>query len=523
MDRGKQFLIALPLVLAGVLGFVLPSVGNGLLMSPDETAAYVSLSRMGDWQPAAIAEPLAEDFPWLHPRSFVSRGQYIVPVGFLGWPWLLSFFTVFGDRLAPGIGTLLILSSAYPLYRLLTAFGRRGAFWGTFVYLTFPPFILYANRSLFANGALLAGFLWSLFFLKSLGAAEWKGRKWHAGLLGAGLLLGLTAAVRPVEMLWMLPWFFWAGQGLGLKKKHGIWFLGGLLLVMLPLMLQALLTYGSPAISGYQVADNPPPYEVRADAPAVAEGEWLDRFLPYGFHPRNAIWNVRSFLFGYLWAWMIPLAAFLVFYVRRIERPKKPRDLLHPLWLSLWTALVILVIYGSGKYLDHVEVGAVTIGNSFLRYALPLAPLLAVAVAYLWRLVEGRRLHMILLAALTLLLGGFGVQKAFTGDDESLLAARPELSRYEDVRAAAHEWFGAKDVIISERSDKIFFPEFRAVSPMPPASEIGRLANTGELKVGLYVRPLSQKEKDAWKRYGLDVIELGSFAREKLYLLKPAP
>jgi hypothetical protein len=166
-------------------------------------------------------------------------------------------------------------------------------------------------------------------------------------------------------------------------------------------------------------------------------------------------------------------------------------------------------------------VGAVTIGNSFLRYLLPVAVLVSVSVAYLHERARGYLPAAAGMTFFCVALSLFGVYRAVNGDDESLLATRPELERYEDVRVAAGEWFGAQDVIISERSDKIFFPEYRAVSPMPRGEEVGRLVNAKEIQVGLYVRPLSQKEKDKWRKYGVEPVELASYARERLYLLKP--
>lgn len=524
MERRKQALILIPLILLAGLGFVLPTVKSLVLASPDETAAYIISSRISNRQTAAIAEPLAEAFPWLHPRSWVSQGQYIVPVGFFGWPWFLSFFRTMGTKIPLFIGTLIVLSGAYPLYCLLSVFGKKGAFLGTMVFLTFPPFLLYANRSLFANGAMLAGFLWSVFLLKHLQGRELVGKKDHALILLTALVIGLTAAVRPVEMLWILPWLVWAGQGVRYTKKQLTWFISGFILVLVPLAFQALLTYGNPMLTGYQLADNPLPFEVRSTSPGMAPAAArFDHFLPYGFHPRNILWNIRSFFLSYLWAWMVPLGIFFILSFKTWKRPKTWRDFLHPTWLSLWSALVLLVIYGSGLYMDNIRVGAVTIGNSFLRYTLPLVVAVAVAVAYSWKRVAKNNKLAIPFMLFVVLLSAFGIYKGMNGDDESILVTRPELERYAEVRASAKQWFSAKDIILSERSDKIFFPAFKTVSPLPPQSEIGRLVNTVDAQVGLYVRPISQKEKDAWKKFGVDVIELDSFAREKLYLLRPQP
>lgn len=528
MRVGKQHLVILPFLLLGLLGFVLPTVKGTALASPDETTAYVTIRRFGDLRPAILAEPLAVEFPWLHPRSWKSHDLFIVPVGFLGWPWTLSFSSFINAKLPIFLASILILSSVLPLYQLLLRFGKKGAFWGSIIYLTFPPVLLYVNRSLFANGAVLAGALWSVFLLDRLKQRTESTKKIHGWLFLTGLIIALTAAARPVEMIWVLPWLIWAGWGIGFNKKKVAWFVGGMLPVLLPLCFQALVTYGNPFLSGYWLSENRMPLVnstigYTEFTPPVAQTDISDLFLPYGFHPRNILWNIRSFFFGFLLLWMIPLA--LSPYVRfrrglRMKPPKTIKELFQPTWLAVWSGVVLLVLYGSGLYADNVRVGAVTIGNSFLRYLLPVSVLVSIAIAYLFKRSD-TRLKTAAVTALCLLLALFGVYKAMAGDDESLLMTRPELERYAEVREATHEWFGPQDVIISERSDKIFFPEFRAVSPIPSEEEVGRLVNTKDVQVGLYVRPLSQKEKDAWKEYGVEPIELADFARERLYILKP--
>jgi hypothetical protein len=110
---------------------------------------------------------------------------------------------------------------------------------------------------------------------------------------------------------------------------------------------------------------------------------------------------------------------------------------------------------------------------------------------------------------------------AFFRDDEGIWNTRKELVSYESIRATAHQWFSARDVIVSDRSDKIFFPDFRAAAPIPPADELARLARQPGMHVGLFQRPLSQSEQDAWRAVGLEAQELASFSRERLYRLVP--
>jgi len=115
-----------------------------------------------------------------------------------------------------------------------------------------------------------------------------------------------------------------------------------------------------------------------------------------------------------------------------------------------------------------------------------------------------------------------GVYSAFFRDEEGIWATRRELLRYVTVRSAALTTFSSEDVILSERSDKIFFPLFRAVTPLPTSDQIKFLATyASSTALGLFSRPLSFSERDAWRKIGYDVHELQTFDRERLYRLTP--
>jgi hypothetical protein len=186
-----------------------------------------------------------------------------------------------------------------------------------------------------------------------------------------------------------------------------------------------------------------------------------------------------------------------------------------------WTIATLLFLYGSGIYVDRFGPRTATIGNSFLRYFLPLAPLCGLAAAFLWRRVVVPRAWQKIGIACVAFLCVFGVYRGFIADDEGVLATRYALAQYPMIREEARRWFRPGDVILSERSDKVFVPEFRAVSPLPPYEQVGILARSGSVRVGLFARPLSQTQKDDWRRVGLDAQELISFPREKLYQLVP--
>jgi hypothetical protein len=118
-------------------------------------------------------------------------------------------------------------------------------------------------------------------------------------------------------------------------------------------------------------------------------------------------------------------------------------------------------------------------------------------------------------------LSGYGTWVALARDNEGLIATRGELVRYQDIRRQAAEHFGPTDLILSERSDKVFFPDHRTAL-IPANLEVARLVKAHpEVRVGLFARPLSQSQADAWRKAGFEPNELLVSGREKLYLLSP--
>lgn len=504
------------LIFLFVLASILPSVRTNTYASPDETATAVIAREIAQHGRASILEPLARDFPWLHPRSWVSIDNRIAPVGFLGWPWLLSFFQGFGDgRWLAWIAALIILSSAWPFSRLLRQwYNWKAAWWGTLIAYTFPPFLLYTNRGLFSNAAVIAIGLWSTWFIYKIANSKRQITNHlflvpRSSLLITGWLCAITAAIRPVELIWMIPWWLWAAWGWRPTKQEWQMMALGASVVFIPMMLLAYQTYGTALGFGYLMRDN-----VGESVERLAYSVKSSNFslLPYGFRFDFLIKNILAYFVGLLWPWMIVLGLALWMFWKEQKR-----------WaLVAWTFFVLFLFYGGGLYFDHIGFWAPTIGNSFLRYMLPIALLIGWTGAFLWtRALRLARLATVHLAIIGLVFVGFGVYRTVWADDEGLASTRGELRRYADIRATTRLWFETSDVIISDRSDKIFFPEFRAASPLPPKTEVARFASQTKIRIGLFDRPLSQEQKDAWSAVGLEAQELTSFGRERLYLLTP--
>ncbi len=494
-----------------VTSMVLPLVERGRYASPDETAVVRVAERLAHGQSPRIDEPLAVTYPWLHPRSWVSHGAALVPVGFLGWPLVLVPAAFVGSWMLPWLAWLWFISSVYPFYQLLRrSFSGRSAYLGVLAMVATPMVLLYANRSLFPNPAVLAGALWSLWFLESL-----KKRPSHAWL--AGLCVGITIIIRPIELIWILPWWVWKARDVQWSKSLVV-AMGLPVLVLLGVFLSLNAhVYGGVWAIGYWLRDNP----YLNTKMVLSDSQGIKHLFPFGLHPRAILWNLRSFTSSFLWPSLLCLLGAFTFFCSRLSSPAlifyRARSYA-VVWLSAWTGAVLLMIYGSGLYQDHVQAGAVTVANSFLRYLLPLAPLTGLAAAYLAEHVQAKRTQMIGLLLLVLY-SGFGLYAVAFKDDEGLFATQRELRRYVSIHDQATHLFPAGSVMISDRSDKLFGPELRVVSPTPPLSEIQRLVRDSQaaLQVGLFARPLSQRERDEVRRFGLEVLDMGVFGREHLY------
>lgn len=522
-----------------LVGAWLPSATKGVFASPDETATAVITSMIAAEGRAIQEEPLSVQVPWLHPRSWVSEGNAIVPVGFLGWSLLLSpLVWLFGKSILPWMGLLLTLSAIYPVFSLLRRrFSESSAWMGTALLFFFPSVVLYANRGLFANLPQLALFAWWLFLVSSQEESEKSFRAFQNGReVLKGALMIFVVILRPVEGIWLIPWmWWWAHKTTWTRRRFWLQFTGTLIAISL-YALVVYRTYGDAFAIGYLLRDNALPM---IEGVSTQKGganniplSWQD-ILPYGFHPRHIWWNISSFTKEILWPWFLailclwaPLGVSL--WERLREEGWKCWTLskitfrsIVPVLLSFWTVIVLLAIYGSGLYADHIRPGAITIGNSFLRYSLPLVPLWL----YLFLLgVEKQRASKqgrLISSLAVLLLLGAGLFFVFAKDDEGLLATRTELFRYTAIREVASKLFPSKSIILSDRSDKIFFPVLRVVSPLPSLEERVRLTQLPGVTVGLFSRPLSQAERDAWRVAGVTPQELQSFGRERLYRLVP--
>jgi hypothetical protein len=513
----------------------LPISFQGVWMSPDETANALSAAAFADHANFALPYGLADGFPWAVPRSFVPMvGQgTIVPVGFLGLSFILAgIYKLLGALGLLFFTPLLALATLWPLYRSMPRVWSKAArYMALLVWMSFPVVILYANRGLFPNLALVCLAIWTWWLL-----AEAKGI-WSWPI--AGLTLGMALMMRPPEAVWLIPLAVAAvvasvrqsandkpaspsrtsgpaDQRTRLKLR--------LMLLVVPLLMVlgvgAYLgrqTYGHWFISGYQVRPDYAAVTAKAVATStvVAEAQTVPvwQTLPFSLHPKNIIWNAWHYLGRFLWPWTLLVLVWLGFWVKDKGWSKSDKWTIGAL---AWTAVWLVAFYGNGIYQDHVGVNYASMGNSYLRYLLPLSVLAALTFGSLanrlWKSWTTRALAI----CLVVMLVAVGSWSALTRDDESVQANQAELARYADIRRETQTWLWPQTVVLSDRSDKIFFPSFPAVSPLPDPKSIKALLDK-ELIVTAFLTTQDEAGLRKWEDDGLYLELLFTNGRQSLY------
>jgi len=516
----KRPLVRLFLILACAAGWltVLPNLQRGIFLSPDETAVYRSAVQFAQTGSMSIPHPSLKEFPWMHPRSFVTLGESMVPVGFIGMPLILGFLGAVGLTFSFGyITPLLVLGVGLIIWLLNRESSTTTRLLAVLSWLSFPTIILYANRGLFPN-------LPTMCLTVIGGFMVWQKRTIPRSVI-AGICIALALAIRPIDAFWILPWAIFAWRFRQDRKQHQERkYLGSVLIAMSVVaiivgIVQAR-TYGSVFNIGYFLRD-PMVSQGAIEAiiqPSAQPVTEIQTWLPFGFHPRHVWFNLREYLFGFLWPWVLLVgAAIAISWKKREARP----------WilLGIWTLGSCAAVYGHGIYQDHVGINVASLGNSFLRYILPATVFIPLAISVVLQKLSDTKQRYAILAgfALVSVTCALGLATAFYDGKEALIESAKTLQSYQSIRVSAHAMFGKQVIVFSDRSDKIFFsPGWDAVTPVPDIKSIARLSATRtDIPVLYFGRPLSEQALADWSAQGFTPRQVMTAGNEALYEMKP--
>jgi hypothetical protein len=102
----------------------------------------------------------------------------------------------------------------------------------------------------------------------------------------------------------------------------------------------------------------------------------------------------------------------------------------------------------------------------------------------------------------------------------SILSVRHELQRYETIRAKTLALTNPEDLILSERSDKIFFPLRRVASPLPDYERMYDLVMQASQNVFVFSETLDANRLKQFNEERLTLRSLMTNRNQTLYAVE---
>lgn len=456
--------------------------------SPDESANFLFATEFAREQNFVIEEPLNEELGGIiHPRSMLVIGERIMPRSFLGLPVTAGLVgLLFGERamlfLTPALAVLAVLAWRSVVRQLSEDSWLADV--SAFLFMVHPAFWYYSGRTMMHNIGFLAFLIFAFWFgLAGLKEKNWRRRSIIFVFSGAAAALAL--AFRASEVLWVVPLgalLFWWSRRVISWKMLAAFFLG-FVLVTIPFAVINQELYGAFLKTGYQVNGSVPAEvfateaseEIAIEVQSVEEPRVtvLDKVMsvlfPFGIAEKAIVRHAWQYGFA-LYPWMSAIAfAGVVMVLAHLKKRS------HPLrWkrlLSILTALSIWlgVVYGSWTFHDNPDPTIFSLGNSYVRYWLPLfllsTPFGAFALIKSMQTVKYKSLKMFTTGFILVTIAALSAHVVFFGDD-GFVHTRNALMTFEEKRQEVIARTEEDAIVIVDRSDKFIFPHRRVVTPL---------------------------------------------------------
>lgn len=477
------------------------AVGQLVFNAPDETANYYfaeNFAEHGQFKFNDALNAVAQDL--IAPRSMRVLNGYTLPAGFIGLPFLAGL----GAKLLGNSIIFFVMALAAALgivffYLLMKElFGDSVAIISALFLAINPAWWYYAARGLMPNALFLSLFIITGYFLATMLKNP---QRWR--YVCFGLFLALMLMVRTSEVTWIGPLFLLV-IAYGYKKIH--WpnlILSAVVFsaAFCPVFFFNLQNYHSIFSFGYAVDLH------LAGKNIIGQGLSLFEkiFLPFGFHPRAALINLYDYTFKLFPVWTIfCLSGLLFFIINFVIKRRRPEGWYLAAYLAV--AAYLIIYYGSWAFNDNPDPFAKTIGNSYVRYWLPLYVFILPMLASLfgWLFSKSKAVLHLMIIGLFLVFGLFSYQAVFWGKDEGLVFVRQHLNEYAEIRRAVGLKINDGAVIIADRLDKVFFPQYRVIFQLlQPADflRVKKLVESGQPVYYFYFSRNSEQLADFNERY----------------------
>ncbi len=391
----------------------------------------------------------------LAPRSVSFSGVKYVPATFWGLPIFYGgIISVLGDGLVWYLTPLLIFLAGLAFYSLVKkCWGERVAMVSGVLFYLHPIVWLYSVRGLFNNELFLALLMFALWFtfvrplkFKSSKFKKFQWLKIINDVLGF-VFVGAALFVRAAEALWVIPGFILVW--LLIKGwKYWVSTLTWIVLGLVPVVLM----FGKGVVvfaAGYVINFN----------------SFVQALFPFGLHFRQIATTVWQYLFslsGFIFVICFLGGLYILFRLIKIKKLFGSKQGVY--LLSLVVLLYPILLYGSWVIHDNPTVGMVTVGNSYMRYWLPvlvfIIPLGAQFLVSMFKyfLKVDKKYSAIIWTGFFVL---WIVQSLylFYLSPDAYYEVRQQNIFAKNVKAQVLAQVSEDSVLITDRWDKVFWPD----------------------------------------------------------------
>ncbi len=441
---------------------------------PDETANYFFINNYIEHTSLSVAEPLNKIAANLvKPRSFNVYQGNIVPGSFLG---LLLIYGLIGKIVGIGLVQFLtpllaVLAGLYFYKILLRLFEPNIAFISTILFYLNPAWWYYANFSMLPNIAFLSFLMIGLYYLLKIDKAVKQNNTLYI-ILGS-FLVSLALTIRTNEFLWILGLvgFLLLIYKQKIKWQYVLIGLTVLVTVFMPILYYNQITYGSFLSFGYLRLENGSSLTSQLPAEFKTAGADIVNFvkfliIPFGVHPKTALVSIYTYFISLFWWLFIAATLGLLFFIKKYNNKEHAVYFL----ISISVSLYLIIYYGSWVFVDLMTLQLNRIGISYVRYFLPVyilaLPLAAIFYRQIINLVGSKKKRIILSLGLGLSVLFFSLEALFFLGNDNLLSIKKNIRDYNEINKKIVSLTEPNAVIVSQRSDKIFFPERKVIGRM---------------------------------------------------------
>lgn len=476
--RMPKIILVSAAFLYGIFLFLIPLFSPaGIYNSPDETANVVFIEQIAKNTRLRVPVIIKQAPDFVTPRGLKRDGDTFAPVSFVGFPVAAGLLF----KIAAKYG-FFVINAALGMLAILTWYGfcRRlfGATVGLYsaILLALHPAVLYwGTRPFYSHALHLNAIIFALYLLaRALRLSQKRGvveqgvlseqptiaqplNKKRAAAFFSGFFAALAFVLRPPETIWLAPVFLFIFARRNSRAKISVLLcvLGAAIPALTVILMQNAL-YGSWFRTGY------PQLTV----------------LPLDFNFIRILEIAYQYIL--LFPWYFTVLVIIGLIVCAARRGIASRRLRFWALGALVVALFLLQFYGSLDFKDRLDL-LPSIGTSFTRYFLVLYLLLTPIAAYGLRAIRfipleiGRGLRPRSLTGFTrygrwfvtplfLLMAFFSLRMVLWSSDESVLSINSVLRENIATREAVLDAAPQGSIILTERSDKIFFPYYEVVA-----------------------------------------------------------